>query len=72
MWNALPGGLLVLPEYSTHLAHYPFYYLNLGKPVPNLFKYFVVCIFVWNGILDVLHSVPYITLLKIKVYYWHL
>ncbi|KAI7798859.1 exostosin-1c, partial [Triplophysa rosa] len=30
MWNALPGGLLVLPEYSTHLAHYPFYYLNLG------------------------------------------
>lgn len=31
MWNALPGGLLVLPEYSTHLAHYPFYYFNLGK-----------------------------------------
>lgn len=31
MWNALPGGLLVLPEYSIHLAHYPFYYLNLGK-----------------------------------------
>ncbi|KAL6457136.1 hypothetical protein MHYP_G00340990 [Metynnis hypsauchen] len=30
MWNALPGGLVVLPEYSTHLAHYPFYYLNLG------------------------------------------
>ncbi|CAM4630646.1 unnamed protein product [Leuciscus chuanchicus] len=30
MWNALPGGLLVLPEYSTHLAHYPFYYYNLG------------------------------------------
>lgn len=30
MWNALPGGLLVLPEYSTHLAHYPFYYFNLG------------------------------------------
>ncbi|XP_012693106.2 exostosin-1c [Clupea harengus] len=30
MWNSLPGGLLVLPEYSTHLAHYPFYYLNLG------------------------------------------
>uniref|UniRef100_A0A3Q2Y1Y4 Exostosin-1c-like n=1 Tax=Hippocampus comes TaxID=109280 RepID=A0A3Q2Y1Y4_HIPCM len=30
MWNALPGGLLVLPEYSTHLAHFPFYYLGLG------------------------------------------
>ncbi|XP_070969944.1 exostosin-1c-like isoform X1 [Oncorhynchus clarkii lewisi] len=30
MWNALPGGLLVLPEYSTHLAHFPFYYLSLG------------------------------------------
>ncbi|KAI2652916.1 Exostosin-1c [Labeo rohita] len=36
MWNALPGGLLVLPEYSTHLAHYPFYYLNLGiSPGPE-------------------------------------
>lgn len=31
MWNSLPGGLLVLPEYSTHLAHFPFYYLGLGK-----------------------------------------
>ncbi|CAB1321084.1 unnamed protein product, partial [Coregonus sp. 'balchen'] len=30
MWNSLPGGLLVLPEYSTHLAHFPFYYLSLG------------------------------------------
>uniref|UniRef100_A0AAX7TZ35 Exostosin glycosyltransferase 1 n=1 Tax=Astatotilapia calliptera TaxID=8154 RepID=A0AAX7TZ35_ASTCA len=30
MWNYLPGGLLVLPEYSTHLAHFPFYYLGLG------------------------------------------
>ncbi|KAG9355576.1 hypothetical protein JZ751_000414 [Albula glossodonta] len=30
MWNALPGGLLVLPEYSTHLAHFPFYYLSQG------------------------------------------
>lgn len=32
MWNSLPGGLLVLPEYSTHLAHFPFYYLGLGEP----------------------------------------
>lgn len=31
MWNSLPGGLLVLPEYSTHLAHFPFYYLGLGN-----------------------------------------
>jgi len=31
MWNSLPGGLLVLPEYSTHLAHFPFYYLGLGR-----------------------------------------
>lgn len=31
MWNSLPGGLMVLPEYSTHLAHFPFYYLGLGK-----------------------------------------
>lgn len=31
MWNSLPGGLLVLPEYSTHLAHFPFYYLGLGE-----------------------------------------
>ncbi|CAL9690825.1 unnamed protein product [Knipowitschia caucasica] len=30
MWNSLPGGLFVLPEYSTHLAHFPFYYLGLG------------------------------------------
>ncbi|XP_077599499.1 exostosin-1c isoform X1 [Stigmatopora nigra] len=29
-WNSLPGGLLALPEYSTHLAHFPFYYLGLG------------------------------------------
>nr|XP_006631498.1 PREDICTED: exostosin-1c-like [Lepisosteus oculatus] len=30
MWNALPGGLLVLPEYSTHLGHFPFYYPSQG------------------------------------------
>lgn len=41
MWNSLPGGLLVLPEYSTHLAHFPFYYLGLGKhsaPLTELTK----------------------------------
>lgn len=36
MWNSLPGGLLVLPEYSTHLAHFPFYYLGLGKHTLDL------------------------------------
>ncbi|RVE66608.1 hypothetical protein OJAV_G00109090 [Oryzias javanicus] len=30
MWNSLPGGLLALPEYSSHLEHFPFYYLGLG------------------------------------------
>lgn len=38
MWNSLPGGLLVLPEYSIHLAHYPFYYLNLGKQKEGMYK----------------------------------
>lgn len=36
MWNSHPGGLLVLPEYSTHLAHFPFYYLGLGKHTLHL------------------------------------
>ncbi|XP_030074770.1 exostosin-like 1 isoform X3 [Microcaecilia unicolor] len=31
LWNTLPGGLLVLPQYSTHLRDFPFYYLNRGK-----------------------------------------
>ncbi|MGH0125446.1 UNVERIFIED_CONTAM: hypothetical protein FKN15_031944 [Acipenser sinensis] len=30
MWNTLPGGLFVLPEYSSHLSDFPFYYLNQG------------------------------------------
>lgn len=36
MWNSLPGGLLALPEYSTHLTHFPFYYLGLGNHTPPL------------------------------------
>ncbi|KAF5889919.1 exostosin-1a isoform X1, partial [Clarias magur] len=33
MWNNLPGGLFTLPQYSTHLGHFPFYYAPLGiKP----------------------------------------
>ncbi|NXF21826.1 EXT1C protein, partial [Rhodinocichla rosea] len=30
LWNALPGGLLVLPDFSTHLGDFPFYYLHHG------------------------------------------
>ncbi|XP_017309165.2 exostosin-1a isoform X1 [Ictalurus punctatus] len=33
MWNNLPGGLFTLPQYSSHLGHFPFYYAPLGiKP----------------------------------------
>ncbi|XP_010001969.1 PREDICTED: exostosin-like 1 [Chaetura pelagica] len=31
LWNTLPGGLLVLPEFSTHPGDFPFYYLQLGS-----------------------------------------
>uniref|UniRef100_A0A8C4RX18 Exostosin-1-like n=1 Tax=Erpetoichthys calabaricus TaxID=27687 RepID=A0A8C4RX18_ERPCA len=31
MWNSLPGGLYVLPQYSTNAAEFPFYYSMLGK-----------------------------------------
>uniref|UniRef100_A0A8D2JE15 Exostosin-like 1 n=1 Tax=Varanus komodoensis TaxID=61221 RepID=A0A8D2JE15_VARKO len=30
-WNTLPGGLLALPEYSTYLSDFPFYYLQQGS-----------------------------------------
>ncbi|KAG8143131.1 putative Exostosin-1c-like isoform X1 protein, partial [Naja naja] len=30
-WNTLPGGLVALPEYSTHLNDFPFYYLQQGS-----------------------------------------
>ncbi|OWK54110.1 Exostosin-1c [Lonchura striata] len=33
LWNALPGGLLVLPEFSTHLGDFPFYYLHHATPL---------------------------------------
>ncbi|KAI4811502.1 hypothetical protein KUCAC02_014406 [Chaenocephalus aceratus] len=33
MWNSLPGGLFTLPQYSTYLGDFPFYYAKLGvKP----------------------------------------
>ncbi|XP_048842260.1 exostosin-1 [Brienomyrus brachyistius] len=31
MWNAQPGGLYVLPRFSTDPANFPFYYAALGK-----------------------------------------
>lgn len=31
MWNSLPGGLFTLPQYSTYLGDFPFYYLRLGQ-----------------------------------------
>uniref|UniRef100_H3AJG9 Exostosin glycosyltransferase 2 n=1 Tax=Latimeria chalumnae TaxID=7897 RepID=H3AJG9_LATCH len=31
MWNTSPGGLYVLPQYSTSVEEFPFYYLLLGK-----------------------------------------
>lgn len=34
LWNALPGGLLVLPDFSTHLGDFPFYYLQHGRILP--------------------------------------
>lgn len=36
MWNSLPGGLFTLPQYSTYLRDFPFYYSKLGvKPYPK-------------------------------------
>ncbi|XP_051991958.1 LOW QUALITY PROTEIN: exostosin-1b-like [Xyrauchen texanus] len=33
MWNSHPGGLFTLPQYSSYLGDYPFYYAELGiKP----------------------------------------
>lgn len=31
MWNSLPGGLFTLPQYSTYLGEFPFYYAKLGQ-----------------------------------------
>uniref|UniRef100_A0AAY5F6F8 Exostosin glycosyltransferase 1 n=1 Tax=Electrophorus electricus TaxID=8005 RepID=A0AAY5F6F8_ELEEL len=30
MWNSHPGGLFTLPQYSTYLGDFPFYYAGLG------------------------------------------
>ncbi|XP_025911474.1 exostosin-1 [Apteryx rowi] len=34
IWNKHPGGLFVLPQYSSYLGDFPYYYANLGlKPL---------------------------------------
>lgn len=35
LWNTLPGGLLALPDFSTHLGDFPFYYLQRGRTPPT-------------------------------------
>ncbi|RLV88900.1 hypothetical protein DV515_00015183 [Chloebia gouldiae] len=41
LWNALPGGLLVLPDFSTHLGDFPFYYLHHGYSPSKKFTAFI-------------------------------
>ncbi|XP_016365364.1 exostosin-1b isoform X1 [Sinocyclocheilus rhinocerous] len=36
MWNSHPGGLFTLPQYSSYLGDFPFFYSKLGiKPNPK-------------------------------------
>ncbi|XP_016352378.1 exostosin-1b-like [Sinocyclocheilus anshuiensis] len=36
MWNSHPGGLFTLPQYSSYLGDFPFFYSELGiKPNPR-------------------------------------
>ncbi|XP_072304281.1 LOW QUALITY PROTEIN: exostosin-1b [Eucyclogobius newberryi] len=36
MWNSHPGGLFALPQYSSYLGDFPFYYATLGiRPYPK-------------------------------------
>lgn len=36
MWNSHPGGLFTLPQYSSYLGDFPFFYAKLGiKPHPK-------------------------------------
>ncbi|XP_038600644.1 exostosin-1 [Tachyglossus aculeatus] len=37
IWNKHPGGLFVLPQYSSYLGDFPFYYANLGLKPPSKF-----------------------------------
>ncbi|XP_032625928.1 exostosin-1 [Chelonoidis abingdonii] len=37
IWNKHPGGLFVLPQYSSYLGDFPYYYANLGLKTPSKF-----------------------------------
>ncbi|XP_072266811.1 exostosin-1 [Pyxicephalus adspersus] len=37
IWNKHPGGLFVLPQYSSYLGDFPYYYANLGIKPPTKF-----------------------------------
>ncbi|XP_053103379.1 exostosin-1 [Hemicordylus capensis] len=37
IWNKHPGGLFVLPQYSSYLGDFPYYYANLGVKPPSRF-----------------------------------
>lgn len=37
IWNKHPGGLFVLPQYSSFLGDFPYYYANLGLKPPSKF-----------------------------------
>ncbi|NXX74756.1 EXT1C protein, partial [Urocolius indicus] len=41
LWNALPGGLLALPNFSTYLGDFPFYYLQHGSGPSEKFTAFI-------------------------------
>ncbi|XP_033925190.1 exostosin-like 1 isoform X8 [Melopsittacus undulatus] len=41
LWNALPGGLLALPDFSTHLGDFPFYHLQRGSSPSKRFTAFI-------------------------------
>ncbi|XP_015504467.1 exostosin-like 1 isoform X2 [Parus major] len=41
LWNTLPGGLLLLPDFSTHLGDFPFYYLQHGYSPSKKFTAFI-------------------------------
>ncbi|XP_067386703.1 exostosin-1 isoform X1 [Emydura macquarii macquarii] len=37
IWNKHPGGLFVLPQYSSYLGDFPYYYASLGLKPPSKF-----------------------------------
>ncbi|KAM9369776.1 exostosin-like 1 isoform 2-T2 [Phaethornis superciliosus] len=41
LWNSLPGGLLALPDFSTHPGDFPFYYLQHGSSPSEKFTAFI-------------------------------